>query len=422
MLSFLNSKIIGPVLPFILGGVSVYLLIKLSFKPFKRPMKMIKALTGGDKKEAFKSVCLSLSGTLGVGNIAGVAAAIAVGGAGSVFWMWIFALFAMVIKYAEVVIAMRYKSYGNGGAALYIKHGLNCKWGSVLFSLLIIISSIVMGNTVQSSAAAQSMKSCFGIPTIVTGLLFALVTLIMISGGRKRISQISSLLIPLLSLAYVLISLSIIIVNRSLIPNVLSQIVTGALGISPVAGGALGFTFTEGLRLGASRGILSNEAGCGTAAYAHMSECHAAEQGIFGIFEVFFDTILLCTLTAFVVLISPLSIEGSNGMALALDAYGQYGKWIKDFIGISAAVYALASVVCWSYYGISALKYLSANKNSRRLYLTVYSLTGIVGAVFAPSIVWEISDLTVAVMAIFNTLCVGRLWREVKSSTEEYFV
>lgn len=421
MLSFLNSKIFGPLLPIFLFICGIFLIFKLSFKPFVRPSKLMKGLIGKDHKGSFKAACLSLSGTLGVGNIAGVASAIGIGGAGAIFWMWIFALMAMIIKYAEVVLAMRYTKYGEGGSALYMKYGLNRPVLAAIFSILILVSSIGVGNSVQSSAAAESMRVCFGIPSIITGILFSIITLFMIYGGRSRIEAASTVIIPILSLGYIAVSLAIICTNWKMIPSVMAQILDSAFNHRSLAGGVFGFLFSNAIRLGASRGILSNEAGCGTAAYAHKSNCHAAEQGIWGIFEVFIDTILLCTLTAFVVLMTPGVAMNGNGIAVALDAYGYYGDWLRQFIGISTAIYALASVVCWSYYGVSSINYLGGKRNSRRLYLFLYSMAGILGSVFTPSLVWEISDITVSMITIINTSCVVLLWREIKKSTDEYF-
>lgn len=421
MLSFINSAIVGPLLPIILACAGIFLLIKLKLKPFSKPRKLISAFKGKDSKASFRAACLALSGTLGVGNIAGVAAAIGTGGAGAIFWMWIFALLAMIIKYAEVVLAMRYKKHGDGGAALYMRYGLNKPMVAIIFSLMILISSIGVGNTVQSSAAAESMRICFDVPRVVTGIIFSIITLIMIYGGRKRIETASSVIIPVLSVGYIILSSCIIISKHELIPSILHQIFDGAFSYDSITGGAFGFIFSSAVRLGASRGILSNEAGCGTAAYAHKTNCHPAEQGIWGIFEVFVDTILLCTLTAFVVLLTPNVQLDGNGIRVALDAYGYYGEWLRLFIGVSTGIYALASVVCWSYYGVSSINYLGGKKNSRRLYLLTYSLAGILGSVFTPSLVWEISDFSVSIMAIINTVCVILLWREVKESTDQYF-
>ncbi len=421
MLSFINSNVLGPILPILLALSGVFLLVKLSFKPLNQPHKLLKGLQGKNNKSSFRSACLALSGTLGVGNIAGVAAAISVAGAGGVFWMWIFAFLAMIIKYAEVVLAMRYKRHGDGGAALYMKYGLRKPIIATVFSVTILISSVGVGNTIQSSAAAESMRVCFRVPNIITGVVFSIITLLMIYGGRNRIEKASSVVIPLLSLGYVIASVAIIGSNYNEIPYAISQIFHGAFDPGSLSGGAIGFLFSDAIRLGASRGILSNEAGCGTAGYAHKTECHPAEQGIWGIFEVFVDTILLCTLTAFVVLLTKDIPLSDNGIKVALDAYGYYGDWLRMFIGVSTAIYALASVVCWSYYGVISITYLGGKKKARLLYLFVYSMAGIFGSIFAPSLVWEISDFTVSIMAIINTVCVVKLWREVKESTDEYF-
>lgn len=421
MLSYLNRNILGPILPIVLAFASIFLLIKLSFKPFRSVKKLGSCLLGKNKKESFKSACLALSGTLGIGNIAGVASAISVGGAGAVFWMWVFAFLAMVIKYAEVVLGMHYRHKGDGGAALYIKYGIGSKVGAILFSALVIVGSIGMGNFVQSSAAAESMKACFNVPKALTGIIFAVITLLMISGGRLRIATVSAYVIPMLSVGYILISLAIIIINRDAAASVIHSIFADAFSARALAGGTGGYLISDAIRLGASRGILSNEAGCGTAPYAHKTSSMPAEQGIWGIFEVFVDTILLCTMTAFVILMTPMNMTDANGMKIALEAFSSYGSIIRDFIGISSAIYALASVVCWSYYGISALNFLRANKISRVLYLIVYSTAGMIGSIFSPNIVWEISDLTVALMTIFNTICVIKLWKKVRSETDLVF-
>lgn len=424
MLGFLANKVTGPLLPIILGCCGIFLLLYLRMKPFVRPGKMYSLLLSEDnRKESLRSLFLSLAGTLGVGNIAGVAAAISVGGAGSVFWMWIFAILAMAIKYGEVVLTVIYKDRGKGGAATYIEKGLRSRRLGVFYSVLIVITSICVGNVVQSSAAAQSMKVCFNCPEIVTGILFAVITLILIFGGRNRVETFSSMLIPLLTLVYVIVSLGIIIKNANLLPNILSQIMRNAFQGSSLSGGTIGFLTSEGMRLGASRGILSNEAGCGTAGYAHINSIeHPAKQGLWGIVEVIIDTLLLCTMTAFVVLISGENLgHSSNGMAVAINAYSYFGEFGGMFIGVSSALFALASVVCWSYYGVSAMKHLNASKRSCALYLLIYSVTGLIGSIFAPSLVWDISDIAISVLAVFNIVCVLKLRQQIKRFTDELF-
>ena len=206
---------------------------------------------------------------------------------------------------------------------------------------MVIISSIGVGNTIQSSAAAESMLACFGTPKIITGILFAVLTLLLISGGVKRVENFSALIIPLLSLGYVIISLCIIIVNHSLLPSILKMIFSEAFSFKAIGGGTGGYLIIRSMRLGAARGILSNEAGCGTASYAHCnSKAAPAVQGMFGIIEVFVDTILLCSLTAFVVLITMPVTSDEGGMITAINSYSYFNNSGGEFIGISAAIYA----------------------------------------------------------------------------------
>ncbi len=428
MLSFFNTDIIGPLLPIIMLCSGIFLLIRYKFFLIFHPIKIVKALfkKNSDKVSPFKAACIALSGTLGVGNIAGVAAAIAAGGAGAVFWMWVSAFFAMIIKYAEVCTAVIFKKDGHGGASYYIEQGLHCKKLARLFSVIIIFSSFCIGNIVQSSAAAEAINVSFGISKLTVGIVFAVITFSLLKGGINRIASFSSVVIPILSLGYVILSLAIIIKNRYMLPDILKNIISDAFNFSSVRGGILGIFTSKAIRFGASRGVLSNEAGCGTAAYAHSSANNdPVNQGLFGIFEVFVDTVLLCTLTAFVVLIAfPTGVCGDNGMQLATDAYSIAGSFGGNFVAISSAIYAVASVVCWSFYGSESLIYLSSSKNSRKLnciYIIVYSFTGVLGAIFAPKLVWELADLSISAMAIINIICICLLSKYSAKITCNYF-
>jgi len=424
MLNFLNERFFGVLLPILLMVAGLFFLVRLRFFLLRHPVRILKAMFGepGKRRASFRAACVALSGTLGVGNIAGVAAAISVGGAGAVFWMWVCAFFAMVIKYVEVVTAMCFRKEGHGGASYYIEKGLEKRWLGVLMAGIILLSSFGIGNIVQSSAAAEALWGSFSVPKFLTGIVFAVLTLLLICGGIERVSKFSSMVIPVLSLGYVILSLAILIVNRALIPDVLRQILSEAFAPGAVLGGGGGYLIGRALRYGASRGILSNEAGCGTAAYAHASaDNKPVVQGFWGIFEVFVDTVLLCSLTAFVVLTVNPAGGGENGMELAIRAYSYMGDWGGDFIAISSAVYALASVVCWSYYGSECLTYLATKRKTRRLYIFLYSATGVLGASMAPSFVWEISDLSVSLMALCNTLCLCLLSAVSVRETEAYF-
>lgn len=425
MIAFLNEHFFGPLLPILLIAAGVFLLFRCRCFLLKHPIRVIKGLLGdrGKRRDAFRAACVALSGTLGVGNIAGVAAAIAVGGAGAILWMWIFAFFAMVIKYVEVVTAMWYKQGDRGGAAYYIERGLGSKKLAAAFSVLLIFLSFGVGNIVQSSAAAEALRASFDVPKVATGAVFAVVTLLMIVGGLGRIAAFSGVVIPLLSLGYVILSLAILIKNRAMIPDALRSIVKEGLSLRALVGGGSGFTIGAAVRYGASRGILSNEAGCGTASYAHASSTNRpVEQGFWGIFEVFVDTVVLCTMTALVVLVAfPNGLPSTGGMAIAVEAYELAGGFGGAFIAVSSAIYALASVICWSYYGEEGLRYFGAQKKARRLYVFLYSAVGLGGAMFSPKFVWELSDFGISLMALCNTLILCRLSRIPKRLTEEYF-
>ena len=425
MLTLINEYVFGPLLPIVLMAAGVFLLIKNRFFLILHPIKIVKSLfrKGSGEVSPFKAACVALSGTLGVGNIAGVAAALATGGAGAIFWMWVSAFFAMVIKYVEVTTAMICKKGTYGGASYYIE---KCKGGKFIapaFAVIIVIASFSVGNIVQSSAASEAIYQSFGVSKLLLGLIFSLLTLFLIGGGVKRVANFSSIVIPILSLIYVVLSLAIIIKNYALMPSVLKRIFLEAFDFSSVGGGILGFIITDSMRYGASRGILSNEAGCGTAAYAHASTDNIpSEQGFFGIFEVFVDTILLCSLTAFVVLIAnPAELSGGNGMLIAISSYDIVGSFGGDFIAVSSAIYAAASVVCWSYYGNEALRYLKIKKQSRFVYTIVYSLTGLLGAIFAPNFVWELADASISLMALINTICLCTISNISAKETRLYF-
>jgi AGCS family alanine or glycine:cation symporter len=254
----------------------------------------------------------------------------------------------------------------------------------------------------------------------VTGVVFCITTIILISGGRERVSGFSSVIIPILSVCYVVFSLAILFVNARMIPGVFSQVLREGTNVSAMSGGLFGFLTSKAVRLGASRGILSNEAGCGTASYAQdPNESDVASGAVWGVIEVIVDTLLLCSLTALVLLAAPSG--NSEPMKSVIDSYSFFGEIGGYFIGISAGMYGLSYGVCWSYYGRGAVKHLGGKKRACILYVIIYSIAGLLGSVFKSELVWDISDLTVSVMAIFNTVCVILLSGKVKKRTEECF-
>lgn len=424
-----NSVLSGAALPIILIAVGVYLAVRLRLFYVFHPIKFVKDLKDAAKGEGtspFKALSIALAGTLGVGNISGVAAAICAGGAGAVFWMWISALAAMSVKYAEVALAVKYRRVREtggkkeyyGGAMYYIKDGLSKyvgkKTGACLaafFAFLLVTNSVVTGNIVQVNAVASVWENT---PKILWGAVIGVSVLAVVAGGIKRIGDFTVLAIPFLSAVYIALSMYIILSNAASVPLIFEEIFAGAFSLKAAGGGVLGYGVTRAIRFGVTRGIFSNEAGCGTAPTSHASANTKSphHQGCFGIFEVFCDTIVLCTMTAVVILMA--DVRGLDGIPLSVASYGVFGGQIARWIiGVSVVIFALATVICQEYYGIEALSYLNPSPLLRRLYIALSFAATLVGSVMSATLMWQIADLEIALMTVINTLVVFILSDEV---------
>lgn len=398
---------------FICGFV---LLIHLRGFPFTSPLKVLRGLKNGNILSSFKAMTLALAGTLGVGNIVGVATAIHMGGAGAVFWMLVSALVAMVIKYAEIYLAILYRRNGRGGAAYYIRDGLKKTLLAAIFSVLCITASFTVGNMIQVNAVALSFESEFGLDPLVTGVMIAGLSFLVIYKGVESISAFTLRMIPLLSVGFIIVSLWVIIANRNILPSVINQIFTDAFRTESAAGGIVGFLLSDTLRYGVMRGIGSNEAGCGTAPTAHATADtdRPEKQALWGIFEVFVDTVLLCTLTALVILIYPHNISEYDGMVLAIKSYeGYFGEAAGYILAIAIFFFALSTVICWSYYAVESVHYFTKKQIYKKAYIVVYCIFCIVGAVSSLGAVWELSDVTIALMTVINCYTLIRLKNNV---------
>lgn len=421
-----NSLLSGIVLPTVLITVGTYLAFRFRFFFFLHPVKVVKSIKnagGSGGTSPFKAMTMALAGTLGVGNISGVATAIVAGGAGAVFWMWLSALAAMSLKYAEVYLAVRYRKRGEGGgyrggAFYYMKEGLGPILGkkraariAAVFAALLVSNSILTGNIVQVNAAASVFED---VPHVVCGAAIAITVLAVTAGGAKRVGDFTVKVIPFLTALYVALSLYIIITNASRVGAVFSEIIRGAFNFRSASGGVLGYAVARAVRFGVTRGIFSNEAGCGTAPTAHASANVKSphDQGCFGIFEVFCDTIVMCTMTALVILLA--GIDGVDGIPLSMKSYGAFcGKFGEIAIGVAVIIFALATVICQEFYGLEALSFFGAKRGWRAAYIVVSFASTLVGSVTSPSAVWQFADLEIAVMTITNTLCVFILSGEV---------
>lgn len=420
-MTLINEYLCGILLPIFLIFFGIFFGIKLKFFYLFHPIKTVKAILKNEKG-GFRSLSVALAGTLGVGNIIGVASAILLGGAGSIFWMWVSAVCAMSLKYVEVYLAMKHRRFAKdssyGGAPYYIKDGLKNKYGtsfafllSVIFAILCVINSLTTGNLVQ----INSVSSILPIHPLIFGIIFTVLAFLVILGGIKRITKITSVLIPFLTLAYVIMCLSIIVVNAKQIPSIFATIIKNAFNIKSALGGACGYGIAAAMRYGVSRGVLSNEAGCGTSPAAHASSASGSPhgQGCLGILEVFIDTMLLCSLTAFVVLLSP-NCSLNTPVSVVINAFehwlGSFGKYAVEVLAI---LFAFATVICQYFYGIESISYISKKKSFKSIFSFIFLSVLLIGSVIPMWLMWEISDLALAVMTLINLICLFLLRKQV---------
>lgn len=417
----INGFLSGILMPVMLMGAGIWFAVRLRFFYILHPIRFCRTLADAHKGggvSPVRALSQALAGTLGVGNMAGVATAIVAGGSGAILWMWISALCAMSVKYVEVRLAVEHRRSSDGGffggAMYYIKDVFGKKL-SVLgaaagggFAVLCMANSLLTGNIVQMHAAASVFP---WIPPLILGGSIAALSFVIACGGAERVSEVTMGLIPFLSGAYMLISAVILIRNGSRIPGVLQNIFSAGLSFRAAAGGATGFAVDRAIRFGVTRGIFSNEAGCGTSPTAHAAANtkSAHHQGCFGIFEVFADTIVLCTMTALVILLSDGVGRGMDGIPLTVYAYTSLaGKGAGIFIGISVILFAFATVICQTQYGTVAIGYFTKKKMPQRVYLVLCAAASIFGTVISEGLMWQTADLIVSLMTALNVGCL--LW------------
>ena len=434
---FINEYIFGVGVPVILIAAGLFFCFRLKFFHFLHPIRVISALKpDGNKKgvSSFGAVTLALAGTLGVGNMVGVASAIALGGFGAIFWMWVSALVAMILKYAEIVLAMRHRRFDRegrpyGAAMYYISDGLGGKAAGravgCIFAGLCIFNAISMGGMIQVNSAANAINGVFGVPPILIGVIFAVITVWTMMRGRDGILAVTEKLVPFMTVGFVLLSVAVICIYPQRTLNAFSLIFKNAFTVRSGVGGVLGFLLSSSLRYGTMRGILSNEAGCGTAPAAHaVSSCKIpAKQGAWGIFEVFVDTILLCTLTAIVIIVGFDNVKDSGDfMMMTVGAYTSLlGEFSGYFIAIAVLLFGLATVLCWAHYGMESVKYLSKGKYAKPIFVGIYSAAVCIGSVLASELIWDGADLSIGAMTVINVSVLIKMNREIKQETELYF-
>ena len=441
----INSFVWG--IPSLMGilGVGIYLSIRSRFAQLRLFPRALKAFLGQFGKQSaeqgessFRALCTALAATVGTGNIAGVAGAIAIGGPGSIFWMWICAVLGMVTKYAEAALAVHYQgrdSKGNsvGGPMYMIEQGMGRKWRwlGICYSVFGVIAAFGMGNATQINAVVDAFNTVFEFVgrtpscriNLMIGILFSVLAAASLLGGMKRIGDITSLLIPLVSVTYILMGLGALICHADRISWAFQSILQGAFSPRAATGGALGSAFAA-LRVGASRGTFTNEAGMGTAAIAHGTSdvTHPAEQGLMGIIEVFLDTIVICTVTALVILTSgtPIYYGVDEGAVLTTRAFAcTYGQWVSIPMALFLCCFAFGTMLGWGLYGLRCAQYLFGERVWKPFVL-LQAVICAVSVLLKTGTIWMLAEIVNGLMAIPNPACLAALCPQLLKLIRSY--
>lgn len=446
-----NSFAWGPVMLVLLVGTGIFLTIKTGWIQTSRFGYIMKNTIGslfkknekkadsGKNLSPFQAVSTALAGTVGTGNIAGVTGAIFVGGPGAVFWMWFAAFFGMVTKYSEIVLAMKFRETDEegvhfGGPMYYIKNGLGKSWMwlAYIFAVLGGLACFGIGNISQSNEIAGSLHDLLGLSPLAAGIILSIVVALITIGGIQRIGTVTSYMVPFMSIFYIVAGIILIIMKIGQIPGVIATIVKSAFSFEAVSGGFMGVMIMNAMKQGFARGVFSNEAGLGSAPIAHAASSteEPCEQAIWGVFEVFVDTIVICSITAFAVLLSGvLDVPGgldafSSKGAAAVQAFNTIlpGTIGGVIIQISLLFFALSTILGWNYYGGCCWRFVTkGNKTVDIVFKVVFVLVCIVGATGNGTLMWDISDTLNGLMAIPNLIALLLLSKVVVSETKKYF-
>lgn len=449
--SAVNNFIWGVPAMICIIGVGLYLSIRTNFLQIRKFPYAMKITLGRmlKKREAsdgaltpFQAVCTALAATVGTGNVAGVAGAIAIGGPGAVFWMWISALLGMCTKFSEVTLAVHFRERNKegdyvGGPMYYIKNGLKKHWHwlAYLFSAFGVLTVFGTGNATQVNTITTAIDSALynynllsedGAATLnlVIGIVLAVLIALILLGGIKRIGQVTEKLVPFMAIMYILLAVGVVVVHIGSIPTVFSSIIRGAFDPAAVTGGAVG-SFFMSMKKGVSRGIFSNEAGLGTGSIAHAcaDTRKPVKQGFFGIFEVFVDTIVICTLTALVILCSgvPVGYGAAAGAELTISGFTSvYGGWVSIFTAVAMCCFAFSTIIGWGLYGTRCIEFLFGSR-ANKPFMLLYSLVAIVGATMNLGLMWSIAETFNGLMVIPNLIAVFLLSGVVVKMVKDYF-
>ena len=449
-LAFINDNVLSIAMMVLLILTGLFLSIKTKFFQFRRFGYVLKNTVGSlfnknlhqqadGSISPFQAVTTALAGTIGTGSIAGVATALVLGGPGAVFWMWISALVGMITKYSEIVLALKFREkneYGAyvGGPMYYIKNGLGLKWLAAVFATFAMIACIGTGNATQSNSISSVLNANFNIATWVTGIVLTVIVAAVIIGGVKRIASVNEKLVPVMAVFFILASVVALIFNTSKIPTAFSMIFKEAFNFKSAFGGVSGYGMLVAMRYGVGRGIFSNEAGLGSAPIAHSTSStkEPVKQGIWGVFEVFITTIVICTMSAVVILTSEIYLDAYNtgatpavsGAALSSAAFNEALPYVGSYgIAISTIFFAFSTLLGWAYYGEASVGYLFKKhaKVAVGVYRVIYVAFVFIGAIAEINTVWLIADCFNALMALPNLIALIGLSGLVVKITREHF-
>ncbi|MCA8878752.1 MAG: sodium:alanine symporter family protein [Rhodobacteraceae bacterium] len=438
ILSAINGFVWGPPMLILILGTGLLLQVRLKMMPIRRIPTGFKMVWDGRTPAAdaegeispYAALMTALAATVGTGNIAGVATAIALGGPGAVFWMWITAFVGMATKYSEVLLAVQYREVDDrgehvGGPMYAIKNGLgqNWRWLGTAFAIFGGLAGFGIGNMVQSNSIAHAVHESFGMPFWISGVVLAVLTGLVLLGGIKRIGAVAEKLVPAMCIGYIVVALLVLVIYAGALPGALAMIVTHAFSTTAAGGGFAGATIMMAMRYGVARGVFSNEAGLGTAGIAQAAgqSMNAAQSGLIGMMGTFIDTLIVCTMTALVIIVTGVWDSGTSGAALTANAYdaalpgfGQY------FLAIALTIFAFTTILGWAYYGEKCWEFLIGT-SVEKPYRVLWTIFVLIGAVSQLDFVWLVADTLNAFMAFPNLISLVALSPIVVKVTNDYF-
>ena len=428
-----NNILWGYVMIVSLIGCAVYFTLRGKFVQFTMIGEMFRQLINSSERHIdnghkhispFEAFVVSLASRVGTGNLAGVATAIAVGGAGAVFWMWVIALIGAANAFVESTLAQLYKKRSDdsfiGGPAYYIMQGLKCRPMAILFSVLTIVTFGFAFNTVQSNTICEAFQNAFGVDNLYMGIFLTVTTLLIIFGGIQRIAKVSSVVVPIMAVGYIILAFTVVLLNIPKLPEVFTLIIKNAFGMEQVVGGGMGAAVMQGIK----RGLFSNEAGMGSApnAAATASTSHPVKQGLIQTLGVFTDTLIICSSTAFIILMSGVHVEGGlDGVQLTQEALtAEIGSAGRIFVAIAIFFFAFSSIFGNYYYGEANIRFITKSRLALNIYRVIVGAMVMGGAMMSLKMVWSLADVTMALMTLCNLVAIVLLGGKAMTLLEDY--